>query len=220
MRVIRFDHTDLASANRCRQTLVEHLRAGLEGAVDSIVSDVDPPVGANRVEHRLLELLDSLKETLHANIASIQMVTQVMSEMDLPAGSEDKKRVGATLGEAADQAVEDGLGNPFVEVDPSPLLGRPCLPQPIPYDEQQSASDFLETIWREFAEETRIPRFNYGYLWVLRDRETGRLLHEMGRIWARRRGHDDDWRQLSETGIGPGMRLEAIRPERRHEQRP
>jgi hypothetical protein len=218
LRVIGFDHTDLASANRCRQTLVGHLRAGLEGAVDSIIADVDPLVGAHRVEHRLTELLDSLKETLHANIASIQMVTQVMGEMDLAAGGRDKQRVEAALGEGADQAAEDVPGNPFVEVDPSPLLGRPCLPQLIPYNDQQSASDFLETIWREFADEAEIPRFKYGYMWVLRDKETGRLLNELGRIWARRRGHDYDWRQLSETGIEPGMRLEAIRPERRHKQ--
>jgi hypothetical protein len=112
------------------------------------------------------------------------------------------------------------LANPFVEVDPSPLLGRPCLPQLVPYNDQQSASDFLETIWREFADEAGIPRFKYGYMWVLRDKETGRLLNELGRIWARRRGHDYDWRQLSETGIEPGMRLEAVRPERRHKQQP
>jgi hypothetical protein len=89
--------------------------------VDSIVSDVDPPVGANRVEPRLLELLDSLKETLHANIAAIQMVTA-------------PQRAGPDRGPAT--------------------------------------------------------------------------------------GHDYDWRQLSETGIEPGMRLEAIRPERRHGQQP
>jgi hypothetical protein len=46
MRVIRYDHTSLDSAERCRQTLVEHLRAGLEGAVDSPISDFDhPPSG-------------------------------------------------------------------------------------------------------------------------------------------------------------------------------
>jgi hypothetical protein len=111
-------------------------------------------------------------------------------------------------------------GSSFVEVDPGPLLGRPCIPQLVPYDYEQSASDFLETTWREFADETEIPRFKYGYLWVLRNRETGQLLYEMGRIWARRRGHDDDWRQLWETGIEPGMRLEAIRPERRAKQHP
>jgi hypothetical protein len=78
-------------------------------------------------------------------------------------------------------------GSSFVEVDPSPLLGRPRIPQLVPYDYEQSASDFLETIWR---------------------------------IWARRRGHDYDWRQLSETGIEPGMRLEALRSERRAKQHP
>jgi hypothetical protein len=220
MRVIRFDHTNLASADRCRQALVEHLRAGLSGAVDSIVSDFDPLIGGYRVEHRLSELFNSLKETLHANIATNQMVAQVMGEMDLPASSENTKRVEAALGEVVDQAVEDLRGSSFVEVDPSPLLGRPCIPQLVPYDDRQIASDFLETIWREFADETAIPRFKYGYLWVLRNKATGQLLYELGRIWARRRGHDYDWRQLSETGIEAGMRLEAIRPERRAKQRP
>lgn len=126
MRVIRFDHTDLASANRCRQTLVEHLRAGLEGAVDSIIADVDPLVGAHRVEHRLTELLDSLKETLRANIASIQMVTQVMSEMDLAAGGGDEKRGEAAPGEATDQAVGDVLGNPSSRSTPAPCSAGPA----------------------------------------------------------------------------------------------
>jgi hypothetical protein len=43
MRVIRYDHTSLDSAERCRQTLVEHLRAGLEGAVDSRLEAIRPP---------------------------------------------------------------------------------------------------------------------------------------------------------------------------------
>jgi hypothetical protein len=145
---------------------------------------------------RALGAVQLAQETLHANIATNQMVAQVMGEMgemDLPAGSENTKRVEAALSEVVDQAVEDLRGSSFVEVDPSPLLGRPCIPQLVPYDDRQIASDFLETIWREFADETAIPRFKYGYLWVLRNRE---------------------------TGIEAGMRLEAIRPERRAKQHP
>ena len=52
-------------------------------------------------------LFHSLRETPHANIASNQMVAQVMGEMDLPASSENKKRVEAALGEVVDQAVDD-----------------------------------------------------------------------------------------------------------------
>jgi hypothetical protein len=43
MRVIRYEDTSLDSAERCRQTLVEHLRAGLEGAVDSRLEAIRPP---------------------------------------------------------------------------------------------------------------------------------------------------------------------------------
>lgn len=111
MRVIRYDHTSLDSAERCRQTLVEHLRAGLEGAAD-------------------------------------------------------------------------------LEVDG-------------------------ESQWQGFAKETGTPRFKYGDHWVLRDKESGEPRYDMGRIWAKQFRHDFDHRPLSETGIRPGMRLEAIRPPRR-----
>jgi hypothetical protein len=40
-------------------------------------------------------------------------------------------------------------------------------------------------------------------------------LYDKGRIWAKQFRHDFDHRPLAETGIRPGMRLEAIRPERR-----
>ena len=111
--------------------------------------------------------------------------------------------------------MEDLRERALVEIDPSPLLGRPRAPQVLPYDEQQIVSDFLESIWRGFEKETGISRFKYGYLWVLRDKETGQPLYDMGRIWARQFRHDFDHRPLSETSIRPGMRLEAIRPPRR-----
>jgi hypothetical protein len=50
---------------------------------------------------------------------------------------------------------------------------------------------------------------------VLQDKKTGQPLYDMGRIWAKQFRHDFDHRPLAETGIRPGMRLEAIRPERR-----
>ena len=107
--VVFYDHTNLDSAEQCRQELVEHIRAGLEGEVDSPISD----------------------------------------------------------------------------------------------------------FWHGLGKDAGIPRFNYGYLWVLRDKETGKLFSDMGRLWAKQFRHDFDHRSLWETGIRPGMRPEAIRPPKR-----
>jgi hypothetical protein len=215
MRVIRYDHTSLDSAERCRQTLVEHLRAGLEGAVDSPISDFDHPPSGARFEQWFSEMVDDLRETVAARLAEDLKLGEETGEADPEADGESQRRVEAALDDAVDEAVEDLRESALIEIDPSPLVGRPCDPHLLLYDEQQIVSEFLENIWQRFAKETGIPRFKYGYLWVLRDKESGEPLYEMGRIWAKQFRHDFDHRPLSETGIRPGMRLEAIRPPRR-----
>ena len=215
MRVIRYDHTNLDSADLCRQALVEHLRAGLEGAVDSPISDFDHPPTGNQFEQWFSEMVDDLRETVAARLAEDLKLAGTAGEVDLEADGENQRRVEAALDDAVDEAVEDLRESALIEVDPSPLLGRPCAHQWLPYEEQQVVSEFLENIWQGFAKETGIPRFKYGYLWVLRDKETGQPLYDMGRIWAKQFRHDFDHRPLSETGIRPGMRLEAIRPAKR-----
>lgn len=214
MRVVRYDHTSLDSAEQCRKALVDHLRAGLDGAVDSPISDFDRPPSGYRFEQWLSEMVNDVRETLIARLAGDPRLTEATDEIDRSAGGDNQRRVEA-LDDAVDEAVEDLRESALVEIDPSPLLGRPCARQWLPYDERQVVSEFLENIWQGFAKETGIPRFKYGYLWVLRDRETGRPLYDMGRIWAKQFRHDFDHRPLAETSIRPGMRLEAIRPERR-----
>jgi hypothetical protein len=216
MRVIRYDHTNLDSAELCRKTLVDHLRAGLEGAVDSPISDFgERPPSGHRFEQWFSEMIDDLRESVVARLAEDPRMTEVTGEADRSADGESQRRVEAALDDAVDEAVEDLRERALVEVDPSPLLGRPCPPRLLPCDGRQVVSEFLESIWQGFAKETGIPRFKYGYLWVLRDRETGQVLYDMGRIWAKQFRHDFDHRRMSEAGIRPGMRLEAIRPERR-----
>ena len=160
-------------------------------------------------------MIDDLRETMVARLAEDPRLTDVTGEVDPAADGESQRRVEAALDDAFDDAVEDLRESALVEIDPGPLLGRACIPQLLPYDERQVVSEFLESIWQSFAAETGIPRFKYGYLWVLRDKETGKLLSDMGRLWARQFRHDFDHRPLSETGIRPGMRLEAIRPPKR-----
>lgn len=215
MRVIRYDHTNLDSAELCRRTLVKHLRVGLEGEIDSPISDFGGPPSRYRFERWFAEMADDLRETVAAKLAQDLNLKDETGEVDGDGDSENQRRVDAAFDDAFDEAVEDYRESALVEIDPSPLAGRPCTPQLLFCDEKQMVSEFLENVWQGFAKEIRIPRFKYGYLWVLRDKETGQVFSDMGRLWAKQFRHDFDHRPMSETGIRPGMRLEAIRPEKR-----
>lgn len=66
MRTIFFDHTDLASADECRQAIVEALKSAIEGGI------VDSPIGTsidlssmsagNAVERGIADILSTLEE--------------------------------------------------------------------------------------------------------------------------------------------------------------
>jgi hypothetical protein len=65
MRAIFFSHTDLQSADRCREEIVRHLRQALDGAVDSPIAasiDLQRLQGGNTVERNIAELVTSFAE--------------------------------------------------------------------------------------------------------------------------------------------------------------
>jgi hypothetical protein len=65
MRAIRFDHTDLESADQCRQAIVAHIRQALEGAVDSPVAtsiDLRTLAGGNQLERSVAKLVDRVEQ--------------------------------------------------------------------------------------------------------------------------------------------------------------
>jgi hypothetical protein len=215
MRVIRYDHTNLDSAEQCRRALVEHLLACQGGEVDSPISDFVRPPGGYRFERWFSEMIDDVRATLLEQLTEDPRLAEVTGANDPTADHENQRRVEEAFDDALDEAVEDLRESALVEIDSSRLVGHPCPPQLLPYDEQQVVSEFLENVWQGFAKETGIPRFKYGYLWVLREKETGKLFSDMGRLWAKQFRHDFDHRSLRETGIRPGMRLEAVRPPKR-----
>jgi hypothetical protein len=60
MRTIFFSHTDLQSADRCREEIVRHLREALDGAVDSPIAasiDLQRLQSGNTAERNIAELV-------------------------------------------------------------------------------------------------------------------------------------------------------------------
>jgi hypothetical protein len=225
MNTIRFDHTDLESADYCRQSVATHLRAALGGALDSPITasiDLRSLEAGNRVERKLGELFQDLAKSLQSNAASTEMIAEVVAKANLPRGSQTERTVGAVLEEVAGRAVQGVRESSFVEINPTPLAGRPSRPSRprlLTYENYPTVSDFLDAVWSDLSKGFRLPPFKYGSAWILRDARTGAYLRHMGRTWAADRGQARDERSLASVGIHPGMRLEAVRLDESTEER-
>jgi hypothetical protein len=217
MSVIRFDHTDLESADQCRRSIVAHLSAGLRGAVDSPITtstDLSRLAADSQVDQGLTQLFENLKTVLRTRAASSQTILQVLSGMDLPRNSETQRQVETALGEAVERAVEETREALFIQVDPSPLFGEQNQPWLLRYNPNQTVTEFLNNIWFKLSRRMRLPPHRYATAWVLHDAATDEVLTEIGRTWAEQQGQQKDLRSIAEVGIHPGMQLRAVRPRR------
>ncbi len=59
---------------------------------------------------------------------------------------------------------------------------------------------------------TRASRLSYGTAWAIKNVETGEILAEAGRGWARTQGMEEDRRPLTTFGLRGGMALEIVKP--------
>jgi hypothetical protein len=217
MSTIRFDHTDLESADLCRRNIVAHLSAAMRGAVDSpVTTSVDLTLLAadSSIDEKLARFFEDMRTTLQTYAASNHTIVEVLRSVDLPRSSEAERKVEAALGEAVERVVAETRESLFVQLDPSPLFEERSQPWLLRYDREQTVSEFLNNIWFKLSRRARLPPHRYASAWVLRDMVTGEELPAMGRIWAERFGQQKDLRAIAEAGILPGMQLQAVRPRR------
>lgn len=84
MRTIRFDHTDLESADQCRQAIVAHLREALAGAVESpVITSMDLRIlqGGNQVERNVAELITGVEELTRLEHETRRIVERLSNEI-------------------------------------------------------------------------------------------------------------------------------------------
>jgi hypothetical protein len=216
MNVIRFDHTNLESADLCRQALVAHLQAGFNGAVDSPIALMVELIAARSIDRRLEEFLEEVVQRFQAQAtASSRMVLEeILNKSNLPAEikADTAQGIGSAIEEAVGRVVEETKEDAFIEIDATPLLGRFVQPFLISYDNDRLVANFLNEIWYRLKDHTPLPAHKYGEAWVLQDAEAGTALYEMGRAWAKREtGRGLDYRPMEMAGLRRGMRLRAIR---------
>jgi hypothetical protein len=97
MRTIFFDHRDLKSADDCRQGIVDQLREGLDGAVDSPIAtavDVTALSGGNQVERAIADLLSAVEDIGRSQRESNYLLEEIRV---LPAGGRRDPKVMEAL---------------------------------------------------------------------------------------------------------------------------
>jgi hypothetical protein len=157
------------------------------------------------------ELYTGIQVTIRATLASSEFANELSETVSsLQGGQQVEEKVEQLMISAADRTVENVREERFVQVNPSPLVEMPVEPWYMPHGDIVTVSDFLDSIWFLLIK-YGIPAETYGALWALRDAKTGRVIKDMGRRWARSQGQGLDTRSLSDVGIFPGTRLEAIR---------
>jgi hypothetical protein len=105
MRTIMFDHTDLDSADQCRQDIVKHLQQALEGAVDSPIAntlDLRALQGGNQLERNIAELVTRIEDLSRQQQQTVETVRAIAGwdHLAQPSGFSSGSGSGKTYAEA------------------------------------------------------------------------------------------------------------------------
>jgi len=127
----------------------------------------------------------------------------------LPENTNVSSALPSVVEKAADSAVADIRKSSFITFDLSRIIGNGSVPWVAPYEGFATVGRMLDELWFRMAD--RLPPYEYGAAWVLRDTATGKHYGQLGSHYAKAfLAGDDDDRSLAEVGLHPGMRLEAI----------
>jgi hypothetical protein len=155
------------------------------------------------------KLFPEIEHVVRSQLSSSAVITELTETISRKAGDRMEGQIAKILSSVADRTVESIQDENFLTVDSRKLVGEDGSIWRIPYSRYVTTSELLDNIWF-LLDEYGVPPYEYGVIWALRDKTTGRILKDMGRTWASNHGKSFDKRPLSEVGIMPGMYLEAI----------
>jgi hypothetical protein len=176
-------------------------------------------------------LYSSIQETIRATMTSGDVVGELSRVLPSRTLESKQAQVVDVLSLAADKAVEQIRESNFLAIDSRPLLGEEQgKVWQVAYENFSSVSELLDDVWSWLYRHTeRMPAYEYGISWALRDSETGQVFKDAGEMWATNQfakklgrrvdltaartwaGTIPDTRTLREIGITPGMSLEVVR---------
>ena len=152
-------------------------------------------------------------ETISARVEQALQPRELESAVDrliTTSAKEDHTKPIREFVELVRSRVEESIKQSFVRIDSTQLLGVHGPVWDETYEPDLPVFSFLDSIWRHL--QPHVGAYTYSKEWVLRDAESGRILDQLGRPWARQRGLREDERPISDGGVRPNTTLEVVRP--------
>lgn len=154
---------------------------------------------------------DQVQEAVRSAVSSPEILNQLKAVVGTHVDVAADRGLRQVLDRVAAAAVRN-VEQRFIAVDTSPILGARGGVRRIPFNPEVTVFEFLDDLWFSFS--GHVPAYSYGTSWVLKDMATGALIMDAGRTWARQHNQAEDTRSLADIGLGPGMRLQAVRLEK------
>ncbi len=156
------------------------------------------------------ELFPNIESAVRNQLTSSEIVNELTEIVSRKASERMGDEVANLLASVADKTLETIKDESFITIDSRPLVGDDGQIWQIPYNQYSTVSELLDSLWY-LLKDYSIPSMQFGTLWALRDMKTRKVFKEMGRTWASKHGQRLDERSLSDVGLAPGIKLEAIK---------
>ncbi|HHJ16131.1 MAG TPA: hypothetical protein ENJ80_05470 [Gammaproteobacteria bacterium] len=139
------------------------------------------------------------------------IISVVTSEEFVQKLNEANGGVREILYDIAEKVSKEVKSTAFIEVDAREFAGDRDKIFSLPVSAFRNFDQLLDRVF--FRLPRTIKPFTYGHSWVLVDIETNEVIKSVGMIKGTEIGKRvDDYRALSDLGIGGGSRLKVVRP--------
>jgi hypothetical protein len=156
------------------------------------------------------KLYETIHDSVHSNLTSPEMVAEITNLVTKKSSQYIEREITSILDNIANKTIDLIREESFITVDPSPMIADKEITWKMNYSKYPHVSAFLDEVFFRITDLINLPTYNYGQLWVLRDKATGKIFSQLGSNWPPAKGVNLDVRRLQEVGLMPGMELEAI----------
>jgi hypothetical protein len=153
------------------------------------------------------KIYQNIQEAVRDTLMSKELIAELIGVIADGSGKQIEQRVEEILDTASEVAVEKIREVGFVTIDATALLTFSGSIWNEPYDPKMLVAGFLHGLY--FSLSPVVSAYSYGEEWVLKDKETGKIFNDIGRLGT---GTSEDKRSLAEVGIRSGMILQVVRP--------
>lgn len=213
-RVTPFLHGLSATDVRFPLAQFQSVAANKEGTL-KLLQSLNVAGGVGMSSERLEKLFEKWWPDLEQQIARVDVgsmdESSERSDRELLEEVLDLVRNGAKLTRAE---MRRSRATSYLKIDVSELFGEEGLNFDIPYDASENVSDFLDRLYFGICKINRIPAYEYGTFWLLKDQQSGRVFDNIGIRTSKSRGDVRETQSVYSEGITEDSLLAVFKPTR------